>query len=363
VRVWIRRLELTDFRNFSTFMLEPAEGLTVLVGPNAVGKTNVVEAIELVTEAASFRNPSWDDVVREGAERAAVRMLAEAGSGSESEIVLRIENGRRSYRVNGTVRRAVADAAGLVPAVVFTPDDLRIVKEGAERRRAAIDTVGSQVSRAYSRLKAEYDRVLRQRNALLREPATTDDQLEPWTRLLASSGSELSTRRERLLDEMSESVRAEHASLSGGEDLRVSYVRHWAGTGPTDEEAMLSIMRARGSDERARRTSRVGPPRDDVRFQVEARDARAFASQGQQRSIALAWKLAELDIIEELSGRTPVLLLDDVMSELDEARRHALAARVGTRTQTIVTTTNLGYFDDSLIEQAMVVRLGQPRAA
>jgi DNA replication and repair protein RecF len=363
VRVWIRRLELTDFRNFGSFVLEPDEGLTILVGPNAVGKTNVVEGVELVTEGTSFRNPAWTDVVRQGTQAAAVRMLAQTESGAQNEIVLGIQNGRRSYRVNGRARRTVVEVAGTVPAVVFTPDDLKVVKEGAERRRAALDSVGTQVSRAYGRLKAEYDRALRQRNALLREPATTEEELEPWTRILARSGAELTARRRSLLEKMSGSLRSGHRELSGGEDLRVAYVRGWerSAQAGADDEAMLSVMRARLSEERARRTSLVGPHKDDVRFEIEERDARTFASQGQQRSIALAWKLAELDIVEELSGRTPVLLLDDVMSELDEARRHALASRVGARTQTIITTTNLGYFDESLIGRAAVVRL--PSAA
>lgn len=357
MRVWIRRLELKDFRNYASFELEPSEGLTVLVGPNAIGKTNVVEAIELVTEATSFRNPVWADLVRQGAERATVLMQAEAESGSRTDIALTVENGRRAYRVNGAPKRAVIDAAGLVPAVVFTPDDLRIIKEGADRRRAALDSVGTQVSRAYGQLKAEYDRVLRQRNALLREPETTNDELEPWTEQLVRTGAALTARRVGLAGRMAGRVRDEYAALSRQENLSVAYASGWSVDGLGDEDAMLERLRARAHEERARRTTLVGPHRDDVRFEIDGKDARAFASQGQQRSAALAWKLAELDVIEELSGKTPVLLLDDVMSELDESRRHALAKRVGRRTQTIMTTTNLGYFDESLIHEAKVIEL------
>lgn len=357
MRVWIRRLELKDFRSYGSFELEPAQGLTVLVGPNAVGKTNVVEAIELVTEMASFRNPVWADLVREGAERAIVLMQAEAESGSRTDITLTVENGRRAYRVNGTPKRAVIDAAGLVPAVVFTPDDLRVIKEGADRRRSALDSVGAQISRAYGQLKNEYDRVLRQRNALLREPETSDRELEPWTQLLARTGTALTARRQGLTDKMAGRVSDEYEALSSGERLSVDYTSGWNTGGPTDETAMLERLHARASEERARRMTLVGPHRDDIRFEIDGRDARAFASQGQQRSAALAWKLAELDAIEELSGKTPVLLLDDVMSELDESRRHALATRVGRRAQTIMTTTNLGYFDESLIEDAKVIEL------
>jgi DNA replication and repair protein RecF len=365
VRVRIRRLELVDFRNYASFVLEPAEGLTILVGPNAVGKTNVVEAIELVTETSSFRNPAWQDLIRAGAERAMVLNHAETDGGVGVDIALAVENGRRTYRVNGTAKRAVAEAAGHVPAVVFTPDDLRIVKDGADRRRAAVDAVGTQVSRAYAQLKAEYERVLRQRNALLRSGDATHELLRPWTDLLARTGSALTGRREGLIAKLAPHVADEYAALASGEVLTVGYACAWRRQDPKEgesaeispEEVMLGALRDRSSEEIARRTTLVGPHRDDIRFEIAGQDARAFASQGQQRTAALAWKMAELAVIEELSGTTPVLLLDDVMSELDQARRHALAERVGRRTQTIMTTTNLGYFDEALIRQAKIVQL------
>ncbi len=359
MRVRIRRLELTDFRNYESFALEPAEGLTILVGPNAVGKTNIVEAIELVTETSSFRNPAWSEVVRRGAARAIVVNRAQAESGSPVDIALTVEGGRRAYRVNGTPRRAVADAAGHVPAVVFTPEDLRIVKDGADRRRAAVDAVGTQVSRPYAKLKAEYDRVLRQRNALLKEQGTTDEELRPWTELLARRGAELSSRREALVARIAPRVSAEYGMLSQGEGLAARYESAWWESGPAEETAMLERLHERRAEERARRTTLVGPHRDEVRFEIGGAGAREFASQGQQRTAALAWKLAELEVVEELSGTTPVLLLDDVMSELDEDRRLALAERVGKRTQTIMTTTNLGYFDEAFIDQAKIVQLAR----
>ena len=377
MRPRILRLELADFRNYQRFELEPAEGLTILVGPNAVGKTNVVEALELVTEASSFRNPSWNDVIRHGAVRALVSMRAES-QGVETEINLAVESGRRAYRVNGAAKRAVSDVSGTVPAVVFTPDDLRLVKDSAERRRMAADSVGTQASRAYGQLKAEYERVLRQRNALLREIETDDASIAPWTEQLVFTGAALTARRKKLVSRLSEHARREYELLSQGEELTVTYHSPWMGPERSaaegrvrleeepperneeeriERERMTEALHSKRSEERARRTTLVGPHRDDLLFEIDGRDARAFASQGQQRSIALAWKLAELEVIESLNGKTPALLLDDVMSELDETRRHALATRVGDRTQTIVTTTNLGYFEKDLIDAAKVVEL------
>lgn len=360
MRVWIERLQLGDFRNYHDFELHPEEGLTVLVGPNAVGKTNVIEALQLVTQASSFRTTSWSEVVRQGTNKASVIAEARRNDGGQTTVSLTVENGKRAYRINGSTVRALADVTGRIPSVIFTPDDLRIVKESAERRRSAVDTVGAQTSKTYARLRADYDKVLRQRNALLREPDCSEEELEPWTEQLSQLGGTLTVRRRRLVDTLTPHIVDAYATLSSGETLRLTY-ETTVGQSETPEdaaEALLAQMKLRNTEERARRTSVAGPHKDDVRIELQGRDARQFASQGQQRTISLALKLAELELLEELTGATPVLLLDDVMSELDEGRRHALARRVGRRTQTIMTTTNLGYFDDSLLAQARVVALG-----
>ena len=362
MRLWITRIELTDFRNYASFVLEPDQRLTVLVGPNAVGKTNVMEAIELVTEADSFRKPGWSDLIRDGRERAVVTLHAEGQDGRHTDVSLVVENNRRAYRVNGSPRRTVADVAGTVPAVVFTPDDLRMVKDSADKRRVAIDSLGTQISKAYGTVKAEYDRIVRQRNALLKERETRAFELDPWTERLIDVGAALTAHRIRLFERLAPHVADVYAALSAGEELGIDYVPSWGGeqaNGAAEEiaAAMERSLAEREPEERARRTTLVGPHRDDIRFTAGGREARAFASQGQQRTIALAWKLAEIQAVEDITQTTPVLLLDDVMSELDESRRHALASFVGGRAQTFVTTTNLGYFDPGLIENATVVML------
>jgi DNA replication and repair protein RecF len=365
VRLWITRVELTDFRNYTSFVLEPDERLTVLVGPNAVGKTNVIEAIELVTEADSFRKPAWAELVREGCGRAVVSVHADSEIGGHTDVSLVVENNRRAYRVNGGApRRAVADVAGTIPAVVFTPDDLRMVKDSPERRRSAIDALGTQVSKAYGTVKAEYERIVRQRNALLKEREASRSEIAPWTERLAQVGGALAAHRLRLFARLAPHVAEVYASLSGGEELGIDYLPSWdasPGCFELDAQGIAGAMRVvleeRQAEERVRRTTLAGPHRDDIRFSAGGREARAFASQGQQRTIALAWKLAEIQVVEDITGTTPVLLLDDVMSELDENRRHALAGFVGDRAQTFVTTTNLGYFDPELVANATVVTL------
>lgn len=355
-------LRLAGFRSYTETVFELGSDLTVLVGPNAAGKTNAVEAMQLVTAAASFRGPRWEELVRWGENRARVEMRAE-GDRDLLETSLDVSSaGGHSFSVNGKTAKRRADIAGRLPSVVFTPEDLQLVKGPALRRRAAVDDLGEQLSATYGALRRDYVRVVRQRNRLLQDARAGDAELTPWDEQLATLGGRLLAARVRLLRRLADRAVPAYADLAGGERLEISYDdRTGSAEDPTEEsatEALREGIGRRSAEERARRVTLVGPHRDDVRFEVEGRDSRAFASQGQQRTIALALKLAEVDVVEEVAGRTPVLLLDDVMSELDEERRRALTDLVQRDVQTIVTTTNLGYFDPALLGRATVIRLG-----
>ncbi len=358
----IERVRVKDFRSYESFEMDLDPSLTILVGPNASGKTNLVEAIELLTRAASFRAPSWADTVREGAVGSARLSLMATGSNRSLEVELEItRSSRRSYRVNGKPRRAVNQVAGVLPCVVFTPDDLRLVKDAAETRRAALDALGSQLSPTYARLKTDYDKILRQRNVLLREEAR-DEDLIPWTERLTEIGSLLITHRVRLFNRLEKAMDATYSELAQDGPLESHYVTSWERDGiqladGDPREAMEEHLSMKKVAERSRKTTLTGPHRDDMVFRIGGREARAFGSQGQQRTIALSWKLAEVAVITEIAAQRPILLLDDVMSELDEKRRHALAAFAGSVAQTVMTTTNRGYFDEELLERAKVITL------
>ena len=358
----IRRLVLRNFRNYESFQLEPDPVLTVLVGPNATGKTNIVEAVQLLTAADSFRKPQWSDVVAWGKEEGSLSLRAE-GDARVLETELSVSSvGRRTYRVNGKARRRVSEVAGILPCVVFTPDDLRLVKGSADRRRSAIDGVGDQLSTAYLAARMEYERVVRQRNALLKQTPLDEELLNTLTDKLASSGFAFSGHRSRLFERINTRMTEAYSSLSDGESLTARYAFSWERRGfvsrlPESSSELAEIIRSHRNEEVSRGTTLIGPHRDEVFFRVGDRDARIFASQGQQRTIALAWKLAEVRVITEIAGQAPVLLLDDVMSELDETRRQALMSFVGKAAQTFLTTTNIGYFDDSLVARAKVVHL------
>lgn len=358
----IRKLELRDFRSYQAFELEPRETLTVVVGPNAVGKTNVIEALQLVTAGDSFRHPKWTDCIRWGAARARVTMEA-ADENRSLDVVLDIrEQGRRAYTVNGKAVRKQQAVAGVLPCVVFTPEDLGIVKDSAEKRRAAIDGLGAQLSQTYGSLRAEYERIVRQRNSALRDAEVGVGVIEAWTDRLVAAGAALVGHRLRLFERIAPRVSEVYGTLAEEEDLELEYVAPWA-QGPLEESReglehqLRDALRRSQREEFARGVTVAGPHRDDLSFRIRKQDARAFASQGQQRTVALAWKLGEVAVIEDIKGQPPVLLLDDVMSELDESRRHELTRLVGTAAQTLITTTNLGYFDAEMVGRAKIVRL------
>jgi len=361
----ITSLRLKSFRNYREWEINPSTGLTVLVGENASGKTNAIEAVQLITTGASFRRPRWEDLVRWGDEHAEITAGFTGGPASVTTVEMRItKGGQRTHLLNGVSKRRVSETTGILPTVLFTPDDLDLVKGPAEMRRSAIDDLGEQLSKTYGAVRRDYAKVIRHRNTLLREWQADTMDLEPWNIQIATLGARLLVHRRGLLRRMITRAAVAYAEISDGEVLAVEY-NDRCGLGTTSlyaevttdevERSLLRTLEGRAAEERTRRVTLVGPHRDDIVFLVNGRSARSFASQGQQRSVALAWTLAEVAVVEDIARRKPVLLLDDVMSELDADRRKALTSLVQRDVQTIISTTNTGYFDAGLLDHATVV--------
>lgn len=363
--MFVERLELRDFRSYRSLDLRLDPSLTIIHGPNAAGKTNIIEALQLATEGVSFRSPQWKDVVLWGADRATVTLSA-AGDGRQREVEVAFSEGRRNFSVNGKKVRSSADVAGEISCVIFTPNDLRLVKDAADKRRDEIDSLGSQLSKSYSRLRAEYGRIVIQRNRLLKDEVIDHSTLAAWTERLVVVGCSLTHHRARLLERMRPHFVAAAAAIDPSTTLSLSYLCTSAAGGSVEleqskdarEDAYRSAIELRFTDEISRRLTLVGPHRDDIVFRIDGRDARTFGSQGQQRTISLAWKLAEVKTVREVTGKSPLLLLDDVMSELDESRRRALTDEVGLTAQTVITTANIDYFDSELLGRARVIAIG-----
>ena len=367
----LTRLSLRDFRSYDSFELPDIGGLTVLVGPNAIGKTNVIEAVQLMTALTSFRHATIEQMIRRGAPRSLIEATAEDDR-RLLEFALTMEDHARRYKLNGKAKRPV-DLRGMVPSIVFTPDDLDLVKGSAGNRRRAVDALGSQVNANYDVILRDYERVLRHKNRLLKDEAS-DALVDSIDEMLVTCGAQLTCYRHALLDRLMPHMIASYEGISGKrEKLNCVFTPSWevktpSGSTPRVEvvytrdsvrEALSRALADRRADERARKRALVGPHADGISFMLDDMDASCFGSQGQQRSIVLSCKIAEARIVEEVLDVKPLLLLDDVMSELDGARREALVAFIAEDVQTIVTTANLAYFDAGMLARADIVELSR----
>ena len=363
----IESISLSDFRNYERFHIEDFGKLTVFIGQNGVGKTNVLEALQLLTSASSFRHPQIINLVREGRKNGYATLKAGDGSRSLS-IELMLEAGKRRYSVNGKAKSG-ADVRGRIPSVIFTPDDLQLVKGSSGAKRTALDDLGMQLTRNYYVVRRDYEKTVRFKNRLLRDEASRD-LIESINETLITCGAQLFCLRAALFDRMVPIVSRVYAELSGGAEeftalLRPSWERlskSESSESPTENPAeireRLALELERWHhEERRRGRALVGPHADEVLLMLEQRDASMYASQGQQRSIVLAWKMAEVETIRSILSVTPALLLDDVLSELDGSRREMLVRFVTEEVQTFVTATDLDGFAEELLDRAKVVKL------
>ncbi len=325
----IKKLNLQNFRNYEEETFEFTDGVNVLVGKNAQGKTNCAEAVFYLCTGASLRIRHDRQLIRKGAECACLSAETECRYGKialEAEIY---EN-RRELRLNGArVARAV-DFLGNMKSVFFSPGELRIVQDGPDERRRFLNLSISQTSKNYASALLRYNKILDQRNNLLKEKdvSVIFETLPVWDEQLARYAAVLIRHREEYLEQLSPLAADAHAFLTdGAERLELGF----DGTYPSEEgeiaeKLLRELENAYERDVRLGYTT-VGPHRDDIRVLIDGSDARGYASQGQTRTAALSMKLAELEIFKRLSGEAPVLILDDVMSELDLARRKKLLAR------------------------------------
>jgi DNA replication and repair protein RecF len=344
----LARVELTDFRNHEAAEVELPAGVSVLVGPNGVGKTNLLEAIGYLATLGSHRAGQDASLVRSGAAAALVRAaVLRAGRRLQIDVELRPGSGVRG-RINGATVPRARDLLGVVRATVFAPEDLGLVRGDPEERRRFLDTLATQRLPRYLGSRQDYDRVLRQRNTLLRSaggrlPASALATLEVWDEKLATAGAELWAERLRLVASISPLLERAYTRLAAREDpLEAAYVS--SVVGPTERDPdpakLAQALRERLLADRGREVERgltlSGPHRDDLALTLRELPARTHASHGEAWSLALALRLAAHWLLAE-EGEEPVLLLDDVFAELDRGRRQRVAEVAVTAEQTVVT--------------------------
>lgn len=395
----LARLSLSHFRNYERLELEFGSGITLLYGNNAQGKTNLLEAIFFLATARSPHAGAERELIHWGAATEPIpfaRVEAQIGRANgvmtELEIVLVTGEERdltvarvsKRIKVNGVNKRAI-DLLGNLNVVLFLPQDLELVFGSPGDRRRYLDTTLSQIDPKYSRALQQYNHVLEQRNALLkefRERSFNAAELEPWNNKLVENGSYVMARRAQAIETYNGLVSEIHPQLTAEhKELKLHYqptipVEAFAlpetrqlGLGLTPPSAPLEqiAMAFRGqlaalrAKEAGAALTLVGPHRDDLRFTVDGVDMTTYASRGQGRTIAVALKLAEIELMRAETGEEPVLLLDDVMSELDKPRRAALSHAILSAKQAIVSATDLDDFTDEFIARARILSVSDGR--
>lgn len=332
----INSIELENFRNYEKLELEFDEGRNIFVGENAQGKTNLIEAVYLTSFAKSFRTNNTADLIKFGEKLAkiCVKMESEAIN-KEISIVLR-EDGKKMVKKDGKLLKKTADLLNNIVVIVFSPEDLRIIKDSPEKRRDYLNRELSQIRPRYYEQLRSYNNVLKQKNALLKnfsnEHSRTfnEDMLNVYDRQLADAAYEIIRYRREFVEMLSNEAADIVSAISGGkENLQIEYKTSCDYiTAPEGREILYKqFHHNREKDFRAGYTT-LGPHRDDLEFSINDADAKKYGSQGQQRTIALSLKLAEIRITKNLIGEYPILLLDDVLSELDIERQRYLVNQI-----------------------------------
>ncbi|NEO34028.1 MAG: DNA replication/repair protein RecF [Symploca sp. SIO3C6] len=371
--MYLKSLYLRQFRNYKECLVDFNAPKTILVGNNAQGKSNLLEAVELLSTLKTHRSGRDRDLVLETAPIAQIRANLERVYGPvELSLTLRSQ-GRRTVALNREVLRRQMDFFGLLNAVQFSSMDLELVRGYPERRRSWLDAILIQLEPVYAYILQQYNQVLRQRNALLKKSRQQQlegkteqlsslaeiEQLALWDAQLATAGSRVTRRRARLLKRLAPLAQAWHSKISAAtEILEVSYAPNISIEQDDPEEvqkAFLEKIQQRRLPEQLQGTTLVGPHRDEVEFKINHTAARFYGSQGQHRTLVLALKLAELKLIEEVVGEPPLLLLDDVLAELDLNRQNHLLEAIQERFQTLITTTHLGAFDSKWLHSAQIL--------
>ncbi|MGF1491485.1 MAG: DNA replication/repair protein RecF [Microcoleaceae cyanobacterium] len=391
--MFLKTLHLQCFRNYKDQRVVFDAPKTVLLGDNAQGKTNLLEAVEILSTLKSHRVSRDRDLVLNETAQGKISGELERSLGDVELAVKLRSQGRKTVSLNGETIKRHIDFLSTLNVVQFSSLDLELVRGGPEHRRTWVDRLLVQLEPIYAHILQQYNQVLRQRNALLKQAKTTLNQakiqselslfapnadLQPqlpplnrseialWDAQLAATGSRVIRRRDRVVERLAPLAAAWHRSISGStENLAITYqpnVQVTVNSETTEtsspeniQQAFLEKIASRAVAEQYQGTSLVGPHRDDVEFIINQTSARQYGSSGQQRTLVLALKLAELQLIEEVVGEPPLLLLDDVLAELDLGRQNQLLETIQDRFQTLITTTHLGAFDAQWLEQTQIL--------
>lgn len=373
----IKTLSLKQWRNIEDKEIHFKKNFSILLGPNASGKTNTLEAIQLLSAGVVFPHTHTDHLLQNGKEQGKIEGIYEGDKRilNLSLVLQKEREGAKKQLLKNGKKAGQNSLVGMLPTILFTPEHLSLIKNSAHRRREELNSFCAQVSPQYRSVLKTYNHTLEQRNKLLKEPFPEKTMLGVWDEALSLGAATIFQARAKIIGHLTPYITNAYSAFSPSEVLSVSYKPAFypsqEGTAclaastfpPAPEKAekkeiqkvfLQALQKAFPEDVKNGFTT-LGPQKDDIVFLLNNKDARVFASQGQQRSLVLAWKLALVRYTEDFLKQTPLLLLDDVMSELDEARREAITTFLKENIQTIITTTHLGYFSEKTLDKADII--------
>lgn len=337
----LKSVELSNFRNYETLQIQFDQGTNILYGDNAQGKTNVLESVYVSGTTKSHRGSRDKELIRFGCEEAHIRTIV-LKDGLEYQIDMHIKKNRsKGIAINKLPIKKAADLFGILNLVLFSPEDLNMIKNGPAERRRFLDFELCQLDKIYLHYLSKYNKILNQRNKLLKDipfHPSLRDTLPVWNQQLLESGRKVILARQEFVSQLNEIVYEIHKKISGGkEELVIKYEPDAAA-----DEFEQKLLHCQERDLKLG-TTNAGPHRDDLSFLIGEIDIRKFGSQGQQRTSALSLKLSEIELVKKSIHETPVLLLDDVLSELDSSRQNFLLNSIHD-IQTVITCTGLDEF-------------------
>lgn len=349
--MFIKSIDLNDYRNYEHIHIDLDKGVNIFYGDNANGKTNILESIYICGTTKSHRGNKDKEIIKFDKDESHIRLLFDKNE-IDYQIDMHLRKDKsKGIAVNGVKLKKAAELLGIMNIILFSPEDLSIIKNGPSDRRKFVDTELCQLDKVYLYNLTNYNKIINQRNNLLKDISfhpELRDTIDVWDSQLVSLGNKIIERRLKFVEELNEIIYEIHKNLSGEkENLLIKYEPN-IDIENFEEKLKINIEK----DIKYKLTS-VGPHRDDFDFYINDKDAKKYGSQGQQRTVALSLKLAEIKLVENITGNTPILLLDDVLSELDSNRQNYLLNSIG-NIQTIITCTGLDEFVNSRIKMDTV---------
>ena len=342
--MYIKEIELKDFRNYKELRVSFSDKVNIFLGNNAQGKTNLLEGIYLNAMAKSFKTSKDKELIRFGEEFCKIKTIAFFDDDEHSTEIVINKEGKKGVKLDGVKINRTSELLERIFIIIFSPEDLKIVKDEPEKRRKFIDRELCQIKPGYYNDLNNYKRVLKQRNSYLKEENIDTYILDIWDHELAIYGSKVISRRNEFIKRINEISKEIHKNISGGkENLELTYepnvITEFDSLNELEKYFYNKLVESRNDDIRNRTTGK-GPHKDDLKISADGIDLRKYGSQGQQRTAALSLKLSEIKLIEEEMGEKPILLLDDVLSELDNDRQNFLIHSLGGN-QLFITTTDI----------------------